>query len=309
MSKKTIRGIILSGGSGTRLFPITKGISKQQLPIYSKPMIYYPLSVLMMAGIKDILIITTPEDQDSFKRLLSDGKQFGINLSYAIQPKPEGLAQAFLIAEECGFLKDGDPCALILGDNIFYCAGFTDMLENAMAYADVNSKNKLATIFGIAVNDDPRRYGIVETANDGYGEYIVSIEEKPKEPKSNICVTGLYFYPGDVLNRAKAVTPSARGELEITTLNQMYLSDDKLRLEKLPRGAVWLDTGTFDSLYEASAFVEAIEKRSGTMICCPEEIAYEKGWITAENIEKTAQAMIKSEYGKYLHNLVNAKKN
>ena len=305
---KRQKGIILSGGSGTRLQPVTKGVSKQMLPIFSKPMIMYPLSTLMLANIRDILIITTPEDQDSFKRLLFDGRQFGIKLSYAIQPRPEGLAQAFLIAEECGFLKDGEPCALILGDNIFYSAGFTDMLEEAAAYSDTKAKVQLATIFGINVNDDPRRYGIVETADDGYGEYIVSIEEKPKEPKSNICVTGLYFYPGDVLKHAKEVTPSERGELEITTLNQMYLDAHKLRLEKLPRGAVWLDTGTFDSLYEASAFVEAIEKRSGTMICCPEEIAFEKGWITAEELEETAQSMNKSEYGQYLNNLIKSKK-
>lgn len=303
-----IKGIILSGGSGTRIFPVTKGVSKQMLPLYSKPMVYYPLSTLMMAGIQDILIITTPEDQDSFKRLLSDGKQFGINLSYAVQPKPEGLAQAFLIAEECGFLKEGEPCALILGDNIFYCPNFDEQLEEAAGWTQPNCWLPCATIFGVTVKD-PQRYGIVEVDRDEYGTTIVSIEEKPKEPKSNICVTGLYFYPGDVLERAKTVTPSARGELEITTLNQMYLKDDHLRLAELPRGTVWLDTGTFDSLYEASAFVETIEKRSGMMICCPEEIAFEKEWITAEQLEQTAQTMIKSEYGQYLHNLAeNSKK-
>lgn len=303
---KKLKAIILSGGSGTRLYPITKGISKQQLPLYSKPMIYYPLSTLLMANIRDILIITTPEDQNSFKRLLSDGKQFGINLTYAVQPKPEGLAQAFLIAEECGFLKEGEPCALILGDNIFYSSGFEECLETAAGYA-TSEKVSLATIFGVAVKD-PERYGIVETADDGFGEYVLNIEEKPKEPKSNICVTGLYFYPGDVLARARAVTPSARGELEITTLNQMYVRSGDLRLEKLPRGAVWLDTGTFDSLYEASAFVEAIEKRSGTMICCPEEIAFRNGWIDKQSLENTAQSMIKSEYGQYLHNLASTSK-
>ena len=305
--KNNLKGIILSAGSGTRLFPLTKGISKQQLPIFSKPLIYYPLSTLMNAGIKDILIITTPEDNESFKRLLGDGTRFGVNLSYAIQPKPEGLAQAFLIAEENNFLKEGEPCALILGDNIFYCPNFEEQLDESVKWALTDKMPPMATIYGISVRD-PWRYGIVETADDGYGEYIVSIEEKPKEPKSNLCVTGLYFYPGDVLQRARTITPSARGELEITTLNQMYLQDNKLRLEKLPRGAVWLDTGTFDSLYEASAFVEAIEKRSGTMICCPEEIAFEKGWITAEQLEQTAQSMNKSEYGQYLINLLSQNK-
>ena len=305
---KLNRAIIHSGGSGTRLFPLTKGVSKQLLPIFSKPMIFYPLSTLMLANIRDILIITTPEDQESFKRLLGDGKQLGINLTYAVQPKPEGLAQAFLIAEECGFLTDGDPCALILGDNIFYCPKFEELLEEALNWSKPDCWRPCATIFGVTVKD-PERYGIVEVERNNYGTTIVSIEEKPKEPKSNICVTGLYFYPGDVLTRAKAVTPSARGELEITALNQMYLSDDHLRLEEFPRGTVWLDTGTFDSLYEASAFVEAIEKRSGTMISCPEEIAFEKGWITPEQLEKTAQSMLKSEYGQYLHKLVKNNKN
>ena len=252
----------------------------------------------MMAGIKDILILTTPEDQEGFKRLLEDGTQFGINLQYAVQPRPEGLAQAFLIAEEAGFLKDGEPCALILGDNIFHCAGFGELLEEARAWS-TSMFNKMATIFGVAVKD-PERYGIVETYDDGYGEYIVSIEEKPKEPKSNICVTGLYFYPDDVLSQAKKVKPSARGELEITTLNQQYLEAQCLRLEKLPRGAVWLDTGTFDSLYEASAFVETIEKRSGTMVCCPEEIAFNNGWITKEKLHEVGQTMSKNDYGQYL---------
>lgn len=300
-----MKGIILSGGSGTRLHPITKGVSKQQLPVYDKPMIYYPLSTLMLAKIKDILIITTPEDQHSFRRLLGNGSQFGINLTYAIQPKPEGLAQAFLIAEEYEFLKPGEPCALILGDNIFYSAGLSEGLEEAAGYAE-SEKVPLATIFGVTVKD-PERYGIVEVADDGYGEYIVSIEEKPKEPKSNICVTGLYFYPGDILDKAHNVKPSARGELEITSINQMYLSENNLRLNKLQRGAVWLDTGTFDSLYEASAFVETIEKRSGIMVCCPEEIGYANGWLTKEQLYENGKAMEKNEYGKYLINLANQK--
>lgn len=308
MKNKNLKGIILAGGSGTRLYPVTKGISKQLLPLYSKPMIYSPLSTLMMANIRDILIITTPEDQAGFKRLLGDGTQFGIKLTYAVQPKPEGLAQAFLIAEDCGFLTEGEPCALILGDNIFYCPQFEELLEEAADWTASDCWMPCATIFGVTVKD-PQRYGIVEVDRDEYGTTIVSIEEKPENPKSNICVTGLYFYPGDVLARAKAVTPSARGELEITTLNQMYLAADHLRLEELPRGTVWLDTGTFDSLYEASAFVEAIEKRSGTMICCPEEIAYEKGWIDDDVLRKTASEMIKSEYGQYLINLSSQKKN
>lgn len=301
-----MRAIILSGGSGSRLFPITKGVSKQLLPIYDKPMIYYPLSTLMLAGIRDILIITTPEDNDSFKRLLFDGRQFGVNITYAIQPHPEGLAQAFLIAEEVGFLKEGEPCALILGDNIFYSAGLSEGLEEAADYAK-STKVPLATIFGVTVKD-PERYGIVEVADDGYGEYIVSIEEKPKVPKSNICVTGLYFYPGDILEKAHNVKPSARGELEITSINQMYLKEGSLRLNKLQRGSVWLDTGTFDSLYEASAFVEAIEKRSGTMVCCPEEIAFNNGWITREQLYAEGKSMEKNEYGQYLIKLSEDKK-
>ena len=303
------KGIILAGGAGTRLHPLTKGVSKQLLPVFSKPMVYYPLSTLMLAGIKDILIITTPEDQHSFRRVLGDGKQFGINLSYAIQPKPEGLAQAFLIAEEYEFLKEGEPCALILGDNIFYSAGLTEMLEGAVHWAIERERKpvdikSMATIVGTTV-DDPERYGIAEI--DEYGN-VISLEEKPKVPKSNICVTGLYFYPGNVLEKAKQVKPSARGELEITTLNQMYLDDGRLRMELLPRGAVWLDTGTFESLYEASAFVETIEKRTGTMVCCPEEIAYENGWIDNETLLKSADEMKKNEYGKYLSELYFNKK-
>lgn len=301
-----MKGIILAGGSGSRLWNVTKAVSKQLLPIYDKPMIMYPLSTLMLANIRDVLIITTPEDQPNFKRLLEDGSQFGINLTYAIQPKPEGLAQAFLIAEESGFLKEGEPCALILGDNIFYSAGLSECLEEAAAYA-ASTKVPCATIFGVTVKD-PERYGIVEVANDGYGEYIVSIEEKPKEPKSNICVTGLYFYPGDILEKAHNVKPSARGELEITTINQMYLSEGNLRLNNLQRGAVWLDTGTFDSLYEASAFVETIEKRSGVMVCCPEEIAYKNGWIDKEILWKSAVTLEKNEYGRYLKDIYFGKK-
>lgn len=301
-----MKGIILAGGSGSRLWPITKGNSKQLLPIYDKPMVYYPLSTLMLAGIRDILIITTPEEQFGFRRLLGDGNQFGINLSYAVQPKPEGLAQAFLIAEEYEFLKAGEPCALILGDNIFYSAGLSDGLYEAVAYAEVTSKVPLATIFGVTVKD-PERYGIVEVADDGYGEYIVSIEEKPKVPKSDICVTGLYFYPKDILEKAHNVKPSARGELEITSINQMYLKEGNLRLNKLQRGSVWLDTGTFDSLYEASAFVETIEKRSGTMVCCPEEIAFTNGWLTKEELAETGKSMIKNEYGQYLIRLSEGK--
>lgn len=300
-----MRAIILSGGSGSRLFPITKGVSKQLLPIYDKPMIYYPLSTLMLAEIRDILIITTPEDNDSFKRLLFDGRQFGVNITYAIQPHPEGLAQAFLIAEEVGFLKEGEPCALILGDNIFYSAGLSEGLEEAADYAK-STKVPLATIFGVTVKD-PERYGIVEVTDDGYGEYIVSIEEKPKVPKSNICVTGLYFYPGDILEKAHNVKPSARGELEITSINQMYLKEGSLRLNKLQRGAVWLDTGTFDSLYEASAFVETIEKRTGTMVCCPEEIGYNNGWLTREHLYEIGKTMEKNEYGQYLIKLSEGK--
>lgn len=297
-----MKGIILAGGSGSRLWNVTRAVSKQLLPIYNKPMLFYPLSTLMLADIKDILLITTPEDQPNFKRLMEDGTKFGLNLTYAVQQKPEGLAQAFLIAEECGFLHNGEPCALILGDNIFYSAGLTELLETAVSFAEYSGKKgpadipNMATIFGIGVKD-PQRYGIAEVDENGT---VLSIEEKPREPKSNICVTGLYFYPGDVLEKAKQVTPSARGELEITTLNQLYLKDDRLRLTQLPRGAVWLDTGTFDSLYEASSFVETIEKRSGVMVCCPEEIAFRKGWIDQETFWRLAVELEKNEYGSYL---------
>lgn len=297
-----MKGIVLAGGSGTRLHPNTKAVSKQLIPVYSKPMIYYSMSVLMLAGINDIFIITTPEDAPSFHRLLGDGSDFGISLTYGVQPKPEGLAQAFLIAEEYGFLHEGEPCAMILGDNIFYCAGLTELLEDASIWAShkrLFDQPNYATIFGITVKD-PERYGIAEIDEDGS---VISIEEKPEHPKSNICVTGLYFYPGNVLEKAKQVKPSARGELEITSLNQLYLNDRRIRLEKLPRGAVWLDTGTFDSLYEAASFVETIEKRSGTMVCCPEEIAYNKGWLSKEDLYKIGLTMSKNDYGKYLLNL------
>ena len=304
-----MKGIILAGGSGSRLWNVTRAVSKQLLPIYNKPMLFYPLSTLMLADIKDILLITTPEDQPNFKRLMGDGKKFGLNLTYAVQPKPEGLAQAFLIAEEYDFLHEGEPCALILGDNIFHSAGFTELLETAAGWASYDGPKliqvpNMATIFGIGVRD-PQRYGIAEVNEHGA---VISIEEKPKEPKSNICVTGLYFYPGDVLEKAKQVTPSARGELEITTLNQFYLKEDRLRLEQLPRGAVWLDTGTFDSLYEASSFVETIEKRSGVMVCCPEEIAYKKGWIDRETFWNLCTELEKNEYGAYLKEIYFGKK-
>lgn len=287
------KGIVLAGGSGTRLHPITKGISKQLIPIYDKPMIYYPISVLMLAGIRDILIITTPEDQSNFQRLLSDGSDFGVKFTYAVQEKPEGLAQAFLIAEECGFAKEGkDSLALVLGDNIFYGANFTKLLKNAHSYA----KNGRADVFGYWV-PDPQRYGVANFDENGI---CYRIEEKPKEPESNWAVVGLYFYPSDVISKAKNVKPSARGELEITTLNQMYLEDGKLSIELLPRGFAWLDTGTFESLAEASNFVETVEKRQGLQIACLEEIAYRNKWLTKEEIKEKAEKMSKNEYGQYL---------
>jgi glucose-1-phosphate thymidylyltransferase len=289
------RGLVLAGGSGTRLFPVTKGITKQLLPLYNKSMIYYPISVLMMAGIKDILIITTPEDADSFKRLLGDGSQFGINIQYAIQPKPEGIAQALIIGEE--FL-DGHPACLILGDNIFHGSNFTTILENAK----INGEEEInsATVFGYYVND-PERYGVAEF--NEFGECL-SIEEKPKNPKSNYAVVGLYFYPNDVVEKAKQVKPSARGELEITTLNQMYLEEGRLFVEKLPRGFAWLDTGTFDSLSEASNYVETIEKRTGQMIACLEEIGYNNGWLTKEKLQESIDLYSKNSYGEYLKKLI-----
>lgn len=295
---KKCKCIILSAGAGTRLHPITKGVSKQLLPVYNKPMIYYPLSVAMLSGIQDILIITTPEDNESFKRLLGDGSQFGIRLQYAVQPKPEGLAQAFLIAEE--FL-DGSPACLILGDNVFHGANFSDLLIDAKLNAEaIWSDVGDATVFGYYVND-PERYGVAEFDDEGL---LVGIEEKPKEPKSNYAVVGLYFYPNDVVEKAKQVKPSARGELEITTLNQMYLDENRLLLEKLPRGFAWLDTGTFESLSEASNYVETIEKRTGLQIACLEEIGYNNEWLTNEDILNTAEKYKKNDYGRYLEKLI-----
>ncbi|WP_319925600.1 glucose-1-phosphate thymidylyltransferase RfbA [Xenorhabdus littoralis] len=284
------KGIILAGGSGTRLYPITLGISKQLLPVYDKPMIYYPLSVLMLAGIKDILIITTPEDQSHFKRLLNDGSNLGINLQYAIQEKPEGLAQAFLIGEE--FIGNSPVC-LILGDNIFWGQGFSPKLQRA------SSINNGATIFGYQVKD-PERFGVVEFDSN---MKAISIEEKPSHPKSDYAVTGLYFYDNRVVNFAKKVKPSHRGELEITSINQMYLEDESLEVELLGRGFAWLDTGTHDSLLEAATFVETIEKRQGFKIACLEEIAYRNNWLDISTLKKQAKSMSKNSYGKYLLSL------
>ena len=299
-----MKGIVLAGGAGTRLYPATNGVSKQLLPIYDKPMIYFPLSTLMLAEIRDILIITTPQDHDAFVRLLGDGSRFGITLTYANQEKPEGLAQAFLIAQECQFLDGTEPCALILGDNIFHGAGFKDLLVEARERVEEDlTVQGEATVFGYYVND-PERYGIAEF--DEWGN-CVSIEEKPKEPKSNYAVVGLYFYPADVISRAKLVTPSKRGELEITSINQMYLCERRLRVEVLPRGFAWLDTGTFDSLYQASSYVEAIEKRQGLQIACLEEIAYNNEWIDEEDLLRASEEMGKSEYGAYLKSLLGKK--
>lgn len=285
------KGIILAGGSGTRLYPITKGISKQLLPIYDKPMIYYPLSVLMLAGIQDVLIITTPEDKESFERLLGDGSQFGISLQYAIQPSPDGLAQAFIIGKE--FIGDSNVC-LVLGDNIFYGQGFTPMLKQAVA------RGQGATVFGYQVKD-PERFGVVEFDEQ---RRAVSLEEKPKIPKSNYAVTGLYFYDNDVIQIAKKVKPSDRGELEITTVNQMYLERGDLNVELLGRGFAWLDTGTHASLLEAAQFVETLEKRQGYKVACLEEIAFNHGWLSKEQLLKIGQSMSKNDYGQYLISLV-----
>jgi len=284
-----MKGIVLAGGSGTRLYPITKGVSKQLVPIYDKPMVYYPLSVLMLAGIKEILIITTPEDQISFKRLLGNGSDLGIQLEYAIQPSPDGLAQAFLLGEE--FIADDDVC-LILGDNIYYGHDLTQLLESSV----INAQNNFATVFGYHVND-PERYGVAEFDKSGT---VISLEEKPIQPKSNYAVTGLYFYPNDVVEKAKQVKPSHRGELEITTINQMYLSEGRLKLETMGRGYAWLDTGTHESLLEASAFIETIEKRQGLKVACLEEIAYEIGYINKERLIELAQPLKKNQYGQYL---------
>lgn len=288
------KGIILAGGSGTRLFPITKGVSKQLLPLYDKPMVYYPLSVLMLAGIRDILVITTPEDAASFKRLLGDGSDYGINLRYAVQEKPEGIAQAFLIGEE--FIGDSDV-ALVLGDNIFHGPGFSTQLFEAVSDAEFG---KWATVFGYYVND-PERYGVVGWDENGK---ITSIEEKPKKPKSNYAVVGLYFYPNDVIKVAKTITPSARGELEITAVNQYFLDEERLRVQFLGRGFAWLDTGTHDSLSEASSYIETIEKRQGLKVACLEEIAYNNCWIDADKVRELAEPMKKNQYGQYLLKIV-----
>lgn len=294
-----MKGIVLAGGSGTRLYPITKGISKQLIPIYDKPMIYYPVSVLMLAGIKEILIISTPFDLPGFKRLLGDGSSFGVRFEYAEQPSPDGLAQAFIIGEK--FIGNDSVC-LVLGDNIFYGAGFSSLLQNSVQMAE--EKNK-ATVFGYYVND-PERYGVAEFDKTGK---CLSIEEKPEHPKSNYAVVGLYFYPNSVVEIAKNIKPSPRGELEITTVNQCYLKEDNLMVQTLQRGFAWLDTGTHDSLSEASTFIECIEKRQGLKVACLEEIAYKKGWITTEKLREEAQPMIKNNYGKYLFQLAEEKNN
>lgn len=292
-----MKGIVLAGGSGTRLYPITKGVSKQMLPIYDKPMVYYPVSTLMTAGIRDILIISTPQDLPGFKRLLGDGSDYGVNFTYAEQPSPDGLAQAFIIGKD--FI--GDDCAcLVLGDNIFHGSGFADMLKEAVATAENESK---ATVFGYWVSD-PERYGVAEFDADGN---CLSIEEKPKEPKSNYAVVGLYFYPNKVVDIAHHIKPSARGELEITTVNQEFLSAGELKVQTLGRGFAWLDTGTFDSLSEASNFVETLQKRTGLKIGCLEEIAFEQGWIDAEKLRALASPMIKNQYGQYLDKLAQGK--
>ena len=290
-----MKGIVLAGGSGTRLYPITKGVSKQLLPIYDKPMIFYPVSVLMLAGIREILIISTPQDLPGFRRLLGDGSDYGVRFEYAEQPSPDGLAQAFIIGER--FIGDDSVC-LVLGDNIFYGQSFPRMLKEAVDKAENEQK---ATVFGYYVND-PERYGVAEFDADGN---VLSIEEKPKEPKSNYAVVGLYFYPNKVVDVAKNIKPSARGELEITTVNQWFLKDGELKVQLLGRGFAWLDTGTHDSLSEASTFVEVIEKRQGLKVACLEEIAFKQGWIDEKRLEQVALPMIKNQYGQYLMRLIN----
>ncbi|MDE5712678.1 MAG: glucose-1-phosphate thymidylyltransferase RfbA [Muribaculaceae bacterium] len=285
-----MKGIVLAGGSGTRLYPITKGVSKQMLPIYDKPMVYYPVSTLMLAGIRDILIISTPQDLPGFRRLLGDGSDYGVNFSYAEQPSPDGLAQAFIIGKE--FIGDDSAC-LVLGDNIFHGAGFSQVLREAVKTAEADGK---ATVFGYWVND-PERYGVAEFDKDGN---CLSIEEKPAHPKSNYAVVGLYFYPNKVVDVAANIKPSARGELEITTVNQEFLKDGELKVQTLPRGFAWLDTGTHDSLAEASIYVEVLEKRQGLKIACLEGIAYSNGWITADKLRELAKPMLKNQYGQYL---------
>ena len=289
-----MKGIVHAGGSGTRLYPITKGVSKQLLPIYDKPMVYYPISALMLAGIRDILIISTPYDLPGFKRLLGDGSDYGVHFSYAEQPSPDGLAQAFIIGED--FIGEDSVC-LVLGDNIFQGNGFSKLLRDSVEAAE---KEQKATVFGYWVAD-PERYGVAEFDKEGN---VLSIEEKPREPKSNYAVVGLYFYPNKVVQVAKGIKPSARGELEITSVNQQFLNDGELKVQIMGRGFAWLDTGTHDSLAEASTFIEVIEKRQGLKVACLESIAYEKGWITADDLRRIAQPMAKNQYGQYLLNLV-----
>jgi len=292
-----MKGIVLAGGSGTRLYPITKGVSKQLLPVYDKPMVYYPVSVLMLAGIREILIISTPDDLPGFRRLLGDGSDYGVNFQYAEQPSPDGLAQAFIIGRE--FIGNDTAC-LVLGDNIFYGYSFTKMLEKAVRDAESDAD---ATVFGYWVND-PERYGVAEFDSDGR---VIGIEEKPKEPRSNYAVVGLYFYPNSVVDVAARIKPSARGELEITTVNQEFLKGGKLKVQTLGRGFAWLDTGTHDSLSEASTFIEVIEKRTGLKVACLEEIAFRKGWIDADKLKVLAAPMVKNQYGQYLLKMASEK--